>query len=280
MADSNNIPSLFKDDDIIYHYTTSETALNYILKNQKLRLSPRKNAIDPIENKDNWYSYSDGGYERSSLEIQNNAYEVKDMFKKRFAKTKQVCFCKNNKIKDEGKRTSLPIEKYGFLKPRMWDNYSDGYKGVCLAFSLKELKKAADKKNIIYDDINYSSFNDISKKHKSIDVKYLGSIGIEEYYKQNIKAEEKQLFNKHIDYQGENEFRFCSFSDDEYDYIDISKALKGMFISNLGINLHLREAFRKGKTSTLLDENIFTINWRKNNISLSSFKDYFESQSS
>lgn len=274
--DINNIPEMYKDDDIVYHYTTTETALNYILKDKKLRLSPRKNSIDPIENKDDWYSYSDGGYETSSPNVKDKAYKVKDMFKKRFAKTKQVCFCKNKIIKDEEKMTSLPIEKYGFFKPRMWDNYSDKYNGVCLAFSRKELEKEAVKNNTISDDLNYIKINKISEKHKSIDVKEVGVLGTDKYYEQNVKTEEKRLFNKHIDYQGENEFRLCSFTDSEYDYIDISKALKGIFISNLGINVHLLEAFRKGKTSTLLDENIFIINWRKNNISLSSFKKHFE----
>lgn len=34
-----------------------------------------------------------------------------------------------------------PEEFYGFLKPRMWDQYGNDYNGVCLAFSLDALKR-------------------------------------------------------------------------------------------------------------------------------------------
>ena len=227
-----NIPEVFKSDDTVYHYTTVETALNFILRDQKIRLSPRKSSIDPIENLENWYSYSYGGYKESSVDDKNNAYKAKDLFKERLSKTKQVCFCKNNELKDDDKRTNLPIEKYGFLKPRMWDNYGDKYKGVCLAFSRNELEKEADKNNIIFDNLEYINYSEISANsngHTSIDVKEVNRLGIETYYEKHIEKEYKLLFNKHIDYKGENEFRLCSFSDNNYDYVDISKALKGVF---------------------------------------------------
>lgn len=270
-----NIPEIFKSDDTVYHYTTVETALNFILRGQKIRLSPRKNSIDPIENSEDWYSYSDGGHEASAPQDKDNAYKVKDLFKKRLSKTKQVCFCKNNEIKDEDKRNNLPIEKYGFLKPRMWDNYGHKYKGICLAFSRKELEKEAIRTKIIFDDLNYDSFYNISKQHKSIDVKGVKRVGVEKYYEQSLKKLEQRLFDKHLDYLGENEFRLCSFSGNDYDYLDISNALKGVFISNLGINQHLLSAFRQVTPAVILDEYMFIVNWR-NKVNLTSFKLLFD----
>ena len=52
------IPRIFQDDDTVYHYTTSENALLYILKEMKLRLSPRVNSLDPIENTEEFITYS------------------------------------------------------------------------------------------------------------------------------------------------------------------------------------------------------------------------------
>jgi hypothetical protein len=276
MPEITNIPEVFKNNDTVYHYTTTETALNFILRDKKIRLSPRNSSIDPIENLEDWHSFSDNGYKESSAEAKEKANKVKDLFKQRLSKTTQVCFCKNNELKDEDKMVHLPIEKYGFLKPRMWDNYADKYKGVCLAFSREELEKKAVKNNIIFDNLNYISYSKISKSHNSIDVKQVNSIGVETYYKQNLERENKRLFNKHLDYTAENEFRLCSFSDNTYDYLDISKALKGVFISNLGVNQHLLKAFRQVTPSNILNENMFTLNWKKNGVTITSFKEHFE----
>jgi len=46
------IPYFYRDNDTVYHYTTSETALSQILKNMQLRLSHRIKSCDPIENTD------------------------------------------------------------------------------------------------------------------------------------------------------------------------------------------------------------------------------------
>jgi hypothetical protein len=47
MTQTTNIPEIFKSEDTVYHYTTTETALNFILRDKKIRLSPRNNSIDP-----------------------------------------------------------------------------------------------------------------------------------------------------------------------------------------------------------------------------------------
>ncbi len=274
-----DIRKTFGDKDIVYHYTTTETALNYILKGKEIRLSPRRASIDPVENIDEWYSYSGGGNKSSSPEIKANARKVTDLFKKRFTKTKQVCFCENNELKNEEKMTSLPIEKYGFFKPRMWDNYADRYKGVCLAFSLKELIAEADKNDIIFNRINYIDTGKIKRNHITIDLENVGLIGIEEYFNQNIKKEGKHLFDKHNDYSGEKEFRFCSFSEKEFDYLNISNALRGVFISNIGLNNNLMEAFREVIPSTISDDKIVQIKWSDTGVNLHSYKEIKSRQS-
>jgi hypothetical protein len=63
------VPEIFRSDDILYHYCSVDTALNFILKNRQLRLSHRKESKDPIEHVKPWFSYSGGG--RDSLSIIN-----------------------------------------------------------------------------------------------------------------------------------------------------------------------------------------------------------------
>lgn len=235
------VPNLYKDNDTIYHYTTPETALSYILKNMKLRLSPRSQSSDPIENTEHFFSYSGGihgiGIPAEALQLTN---EVKEILRK----TKQVCFCKNNSIKDENTLTFPPFEKYGFAKPRMWDQYGDKYKGVCLAFSLKKLLENAAKVNIKGDNLDYITYRESEERHHSIDTNKLAQDGYDKYKQEYLNYLIGQLFNKHNDYIHENEYRLCSFADGNYDYIDIKDALKGVIISNLSINPFLYKGFK------------------------------------
>ena len=46
----------------------------------------------------------------------------------------------------------------------------------------------------------------------------------------------KFLLRKHTDYRGENEYRICTFSDDEYDDLDIEKSIKGIIVINDNLN--------------------------------------------
>ena len=123
-----------------------------------------------------------------------------------------------------------PYEYYVFLKPRMWEQYADNYQGVCLAFSRSELKNAFkdnfQKPTEFYSqDIKYKKYNilELDSTGRS-DLNEIRDVGFEKYEKGKMKLLKHTLFNKHIDYQGENEFRICSNSQNEFDYLDISKA--------------------------------------------------------
>lgn len=235
------IPSLYKDNDTIYHYTTSETALSHILKSMKLRLNPRSQSSDPIENTEHFFSYSGSN---NGEGIPADALRLKDEAKKMLKNTKQVCFCKNNSIKDENGMNFLTFEKYGFAKPRMWDQYGDKYKGVCLAFSLKKILEIATAVNIKGDNLNYITYRESEVSHHSIDTFRIARDGYDTYKKVYSDYLVRRLFNKHNDYIHENEFRFLSFADSNYDYIDIKEALKGVIISNLSVNPFLYKGFK------------------------------------
>jgi hypothetical protein len=237
----HQVPNLYKDNDTIYHYTTSETALSHILKRMALRLSPRSQSSDPIENTGHFFSYSGcrhgDGIHADALRLTNESKEI-------LRKTKQVCFCRNNSIEDEKGMTFPPFEKYGFAKPRMWDQYGDKYKGVCLAFSLKKLLENASKINITGNDLNYLTYHDSEVGHHSIDIHKLAHDGYDRYKQFYSDYLIRRLFNKHVDYIHENEYRLCSFADGNFDYIDIKNALVGVIISNLSINPFLYNGFK------------------------------------
>ena len=221
-----NIPQVFKDDDTVYHYTSSKTALLYILKSNQLRLSPRSNSIDPIENTKEFISYSgepdNEKLRRIGKKISNELNNVK-----------QVSFCKNEPDDNSKGIVSVPpLEKYGFAKPRMWDNYGDKYTGVCIAFSRRKLKE----KIMVDEDIQYLTFDEFKRRHQSVEWKGTEA-NTYECYK---KYFQDKLFYKHKDYEMESEYRICSFLNQPFDYIDnISGAIVGLVISEKGINEYL-----------------------------------------
>jgi hypothetical protein len=50
-----------KNDDLLYHYTTSKTALEYILKNKSLKLNPLSETNDPLEYNDKIHVREESG---------------------------------------------------------------------------------------------------------------------------------------------------------------------------------------------------------------------------
>lgn len=216
-----NIPQIFQDDDTVYHYTTSEKALLYILKDMKLRLSPRLDSLDPIENTKEFISYS-GDHNSKLIELGRRiSAELKN--------AKQLSFCKNKSNDlNAGIPTVYPFEKYGFAKPRMWDNYGDKYKGVCMAFSKRKLQKSI-KDTILFDnekDVEYLNYNEFSTRHQSI----LWQGTEEKTFEHFMSIFRRRLFYKHEDYSMENECRICSLSKKQYDFVDIQGSLIGAFV--------------------------------------------------
>jgi len=251
---------LFTSEDTVFHYTSVYTALEHILDKQELRLSPRKHSNDPIESinpriditlehpklsddiltRFTKYIEHTEAADKLSLELINNS--------------KQLCFCMN---KSE--------EHLGFLKPRMWDQYADNYKGVSLAFSLKELKKIkGNGYNIINDPVAYDNYTAIKEKNKlafDVDSPTLQNMKI---YSEKIRH---HTFLKHEDYIGESEYRFMASTKDEYNYINIEKALKGIVISENYTSKFTQESIERFAESYGLK--ILYISWQSDGIMLS-----------
>jgi hypothetical protein len=142
---------IFDENEYLYHYTKSETALNHILKEKKLKFNSLEKLSDPREsivfkNRANYWG----------KEIPENHWNsIIEAIKKEIPFWKVVCFCSDSfmlngipsnciKVQLESshrlylKKNHLPF-KSGGEKDRMWDQYANQYKGVCLVFRKKEL---------------------------------------------------------------------------------------------------------------------------------------------
>lgn len=273
----HNVPEIFSSQDTVYHYCQTLTAIEHILFEKRLRFSPRKLSIDPIESTK--ISRSTGGCypnETAQLEIEKRTQKREEAIRKelnyRDNNTKQLSFCKNSKIEDFKGYHLYPEEYYGFLKPRMWDQYGDRYNGVCLAFSRQKLSEGH---NHYSGDVCYKDYNFVQNNHLEIDLNKLDSENFSGEYLQNrIEKQKKIHFRKHSDYIGENEFRLLSLSDKEYDYIDISNALVGVIVSMNNQSEFSRAWFSKFALENEI-ELLFTY-WKNNGISLLRARDIEE----
>jgi hypothetical protein len=227
------IPELFRSEDIVYHYTNVNTAVEYILAEQRLRLSPRKNSNDPIENIKPVIPRSEiGDPFRSSVIDADKAREIDRRAHEKIAFAKQICFCKNDEEQvNPNTNPKYPLEYFGFLRPRMWDQYGNKYKGVCLAFSLKALKKAAA--NFHHGEVEYLKYNHLERvnfNYLEINVNRIEAVGLQNYWEEYSSIIEKTVLRKHIDYKGEHEYRFLSYTDKKFDYINIENCLRGIIM--------------------------------------------------
>lgn len=252
------IPEVFKKLDTVYHYTNIHTAIEYILWEKRLRLPPRRNSRDPIENIKAWFTEGHVGYDDNNI----STAEIHELAKEKINRAKQLSFCMNDNTEYmQYKFPQHSPEFFGFLKNRMWDRYADGYKGVCLAFSLEELKKSANC-SFVTNKVEYRKYNELKENYHRIDKNEIKKIGIANYWKTFSERIDQLLLRKHVDYEGENEYRFLSFSESEYDYINIESSLRFIIISENYTNDYMKHVLEECASKWGVE--ILFINWNTN----------------
>lgn len=239
------IPEIFKSEDTVYHYCDLNTAVEYILGEKRLRLSHRKKATDPIECLNPWFSYSSTFISdleaRQSTSVEAN--RIGNLTLEKIANAKQLCLCTNKSREQFKGIKNFPEEFYGFLKPRMWDQYGNKYKGVCLAFSLPALQKHATE--FVHGRVEYFPYSTLKLNHYSIDEDRIALIGVDQYWAEYSKRTENIMFRKHTDYESENEYKFISFSANEVEYLSIKDCLTGIIVSANYTSDFMRTALNK-----------------------------------
>lgn len=228
------------NSDMLFHYTKLEHVIEKILPSQSLRFSSFKNVNDPCEKGDrnlsiNWSSADD----IDSSKIDSFKYR-QIMNKVRLEESKLLCFSRNfDNIKVAGSQ-SLDTEKYyktGFFKPRMWAQYGENHRGICLAFNRDILAKEISKTYKSYDfyrgNIKYSdSILNIRKAYHvgatNDMINDFRSYFIKEHL---IKFREELFFTKNTDWRDENEYRFLLIANDDAKdcYVNIKSSLRAIF---------------------------------------------------
>ncbi|WP_298248349.1 DUF2971 domain-containing protein [uncultured Christiangramia sp.] len=258
------------NEDILYHYTTSSTAIDFILYNEELRFSQRQKSIDPVESiKANRSTFFNTGGVNDN-KINSDHYNQSDELIRYISNLEkafyQICFCKNSMGSDFANKNYITQfkgneELFGFTKPRMWERYGDNYQGVCLAFSKEKiLNRNKNRFKLLHKDVDYLNYIDLNcQKIDDISGNYLAKVGLDQYREELRQTLESSFFCKHIDYSGEDEFRIGVYYDaekcavekfrGEFNFfnsmmLDIQECLEAIFISSFA-NEQQKERFLK-----------------------------------
>jgi len=208
-------------DNMIFHYTTSKTAIEDILPKNTLKLSKLINTNDPYEYK--FMLFGGVGWGKVTEELirdkHNPASTLLNKMRRNYCKI--ACFTMNGRIK-------------GYLKTRMWTQYGDNHKGVCFVFNkdklvenIKNQIEVLKEGKVIYN--HYKEYENIT-----FDFNELDKIEIDVFCKKYLNEKiEYLLFQKEEDFKDEVEYRIIAYKEDSEDkYIDIGNSLVAIIIGD------------------------------------------------
>ena len=279
------------NEDIIYHYTKANTAIDFILYTKNLKFSHRRESNDPIESRTaDRVTMWTGPEVRKPISEKMDS-DLEDLHESIISlenRFHQICFCKNQMggvIANEKYRGDFEgnEEFFGFAKPRMWEQYADNYTGVCIAFSKNKILELNKDLDLLKGNIKYMTYSKLSyKKLGDIYGNRLSKLDIEQYKKENEENVKISFFYKHKDYDGENEYRIgvlpnedkfvCEVIRGELNFnklkpLNVAGCIEAIFMSSYANNKQKMD-LRKYANENKLDIPIFELDWQYNSFRL------------
>lgn len=247
----------------LYHYTPAAKAIEYILKSRTLRLSPYTCTNDPKERKGWLFDFgTNEGRDLGRYNQDEYSGWLSGEFK---SKTLMTCL-----TRDSGPLTGnhlFDIFKRGFCKPRMWAQYADNHKGVCLVFDREQLQQRIDaqvapKFPVMSGPVDYVDrgiVRNISEDQQyTINVDVLETEGKEAYLLRHLHTHYKRLFfEKMTDWKDESEWRWVTFSESaEPIDVKIGSALVGLVFGDDISPEHRKQIFALNSNKGMYHEGL------------------------
>ena len=201
------------DFPLLFHYTSLEAACK-IIESNRLKLGNLSKTNDPLEFcKPSGYGMVGPISTEEHCRILREDEQAKDS-------CRILCFCHDVVFNKNGETVQTICNNYlwkGWGKNRMWAQYADNHRGVCLVFDkdelLVEFKKLQDNGIIIHHGkINYSNYF-----HKLDNCLFKGH-------------EIDYLFQKCEDFRDENEYRLCTIGTNKEIAFGFGDSLKAIIL--------------------------------------------------
>jgi len=128
----------------------------------------------------------------------------------------------------------------GFCRPRMWAQYADKHKGVCLIFDREQLRVAIEasveassrlfRGSVVYR--NRSQAQPLINNHFLLDFDSIRGRGLDNTIREHVSRYWRELFfEKAEDWRDEREFRWVVWdTNHEQHFVGFEKALRGIIV--------------------------------------------------
>jgi len=220
-----------------FHYTTREAAFGGILPSRRLRLSPYGAMRDPLENQQWHFTFSGRGARDDATVIADDAEQTE--FERRAnqesrARSHLLSLTIDAEPQPDGER---PPFCFGWARARMWEQYAERYRGVCLVFDKERLAQrfaealeGGTVTRTYHRAVIYSGAG-MLKPIIEADAARNDPDFFDGYVEANHGA---LFFTKILDWQTEHEYRFVAIAtaDDSSLSIDYGDALKWVIAGN------------------------------------------------
>lgn len=212
--------------------------MGYILEKSQLKFSSLTETNDPIEIVKKEMTFR--RYTESGLINKDKFENTTIKLKWSIMNTKIACFCRDTKYNQ--KKDELAFNK-GYLRPRMWAQYADDQKGICIVFDKSKLLQQCLRTKDNDRDYNFQLkkgpidyTNGVIRLQRIFDI---SDADLELTERQFFQKKEKYLFRtKFLDFQDEHEFRiiFIPHKNQKKDnteicqdiYVDITDTITGI----------------------------------------------------
>ena len=223
-----------RESKYLYHYTSKEILIEFILPTLNLKLNFLKNTNDPKEKKmSTKFAIKNIQFAGEYIELGGRLMEMVD-------KKLKVCCFSGDYLKDGDKH-------FGYQLVRMWATYGCNHQGVCLVIDKEKFieENDIDGINSFLKEINYNSSasNQIYKESRKLNTNY--EQAAEELLSYNF---DRIFFTKHHDWLTENEIRFVTNLNRKFCTIEnsLTKIILGMDF-NLKYRPSISEQLKKRK---------------------------------
>ncbi len=222
-------------DEFLFHYTSMETFLGYLMPNLTIRFSPMSKVNDPKESR-----FSPNFWGKSDIKVMRNlSGQLKEFFEDN---VKIACFSRDTPSVAFDAGTHM---FHGWSKPTMWAHYGSNHSGVCVAFKKQTILdnfklQFSDSLKCFYGNVNYQEKIAHSPKYRTEKYKLHDSwfdiSDLENDFDSTVhsyldKNFEEMFFRKHGDWSNEREFRLLIASQNkEFEYLDISESIVGICV--------------------------------------------------
>lgn len=221
-------------DQYVYRYRSTEVAF-IELRSRKLRMSSFTRMNDPKETADWKFDLWLGDHkldESLRLEIEESGTK--------FAKDHAKLLCTTEDADAALERGVNKIWGRGFSRPRMWQQYADNHRGVCMIFDRAALHQAIlasrpSQSRLIYGPVYYNNTPRTSYMRPTLNPFMLDygrvlAVGLQQAVAEHTKQHFPTFFfEKALDWQSEKEYRWIIWDNElpqlEFDFGD---ALKGL----------------------------------------------------